>query len=248
MESRQIEPDVFLEKLETMNLAVFDFLSHCSNGGFYQNGRADNCKQEDADMSCSEVMKQFTRPNEFRQTLLDMLKVVIDPNPVGSLMLNSNPCFFTDAVPKRSFSLGYLSVLSEPGEVFSKFWTDTVLPRIEESGYIMAHVKTMFVVVSVGMERHTEDLYAEIIDVTKGGFHIDDALAFFGALLSGDRAPHKDAYTGIVSNDELCDRFRVSLWLYLDPIRRQLLDNAKLFKRAMTAFERTAESTEPDNK
>ena len=66
---------------------------------------------DDDDKPLFGVSSQFDRPNEFLQTLLDMLRVFFEPDPPGTVFLNANPCFLYDAMPEKPVQLGYASVL-----------------------------------------------------------------------------------------------------------------------------------------
>ena len=69
----------------------------------------------------SELSSQFERPDEFIQVLLDMLRMFLDPIPLGGLTFSYNPQYIFQSIPDRSFKLGYASFLTDPGELFNSF-------------------------------------------------------------------------------------------------------------------------------
>lgn len=60
---------------------------------------------DDNDKPLFGVSGQFDRPNEFLQTLLDMVRVFFEPDPPGTFFLNANPpVFFIARFQKNRFS------------------------------------------------------------------------------------------------------------------------------------------------
>lgn len=54
-----------------------------------------------------EASGQFNRPNDFLQCLLDMLRIMFEPEPPGTFYLNANPDFIYEEIDGAPFRLGY---------------------------------------------------------------------------------------------------------------------------------------------
>lgn len=64
---------------------------------------------DEIDDTCFQVSSKYERPREFFQCMLDMIRIVFEPSPPGTMLLNANPCFIFDAIQQSQFRLGYLS-------------------------------------------------------------------------------------------------------------------------------------------
>lgn len=91
-----------------------------------------------------EVTQQFDRPAEYLQTLLDLIRIIHEPYPPGTLLLNANLGFVLEEIPVLPFRIGYLSVTSLPGETTAELHVRAVAPKLAELGYDMADAYASF--------------------------------------------------------------------------------------------------------
>lgn len=176
------------------------------------------------ELTFSDVASQFKRPEEFLQVLLDIVKVTFHPCRMGTLFLNSNPAFIIDSIPKEPFRLGYLSVLSEPGEAFADVWSGKVADSLRRNEYDLERASAVFLVVSTGEDRYRLELADEVCEVTNAGFSVEEVLELFASEINDqDEAPRKEFHSGYVFCEELFTRLRISLWIFLKDSSEQRL-------------------------
>lgn len=191
-------PIGFLEKLQEVLRALYDL---------FELSREKEYTVDDGMVSdekcCYEVARQFLRPEEFLNVLLDMLRVTFDPNTSFNLLLNSNPNFIYDEVPKVPFTLGYLSVVGESTESFTDMWRGQIAKNLAQYGYNLGRASALFVVV-VG-DKRLWCAFNEAHDIILRGL---SALEFMN--------PNMELHTGFVFDKSMDDRLRVSLWLFLE--------------------------------
>jgi hypothetical protein len=174
-----------------------------------------------------QVAGQFDRPREFLEALIDIIRVIYDPNPLGTLLLNSNPAFILEAIPRFPFSLGYISVLGSSKESFESLWHGKVASELAKNNYDLEKVSTAFIVVAGSSNRNGFELLDDVLRVTQSGFSIDEVLHLFASAsnIITDKPKNKDIYAGTVFDEGLDDRLRISLWLFIEaanelPVRR----------------------------
>lgn len=176
---------------------------------------------EQTGKTCFQVAGQYERPSEFLQALLDMLRVTYEPWPLGTFLLNANPGFITEAIPDQPFRLGYASLVSDPGESFSGFWQDKVRPALTGHGYPIERARAVFAVVSTGPARYGFELAGEAGPALGAGFSAGEALTLIASAAGGQgAAPVKPVHAGYCLAEELEDRLRVSVWLFLEQENR----------------------------
>lgn len=207
-------PEQFLQNLMALNDAVYRFMDTVVDPGC--QAPPDPLLGEEY-KPCTQVARQVERPEEFREALLDMLRVTFATKMFGTLLLNSNPVFFYQSVPQRPFTLGYVSVLSDPGEGFTRFWNKTVLEKLREYDYSLDRTTALFISVAGSTERMKLDLLDEVSVATNAGFTMEDVFQNLAGSIKGEDVPLKaEVYAGYVWDESLLDRLRVSLWLVLE--------------------------------
>lgn len=175
---------------------------------------------EDDDKVLFGVSSQFDRPNEFLQTLLDMLRVFFEPDPPGTLFLNANPCFLYEALSDQPVQLGYVSVLSEPGESFSSMLNEKIFPRLTELGY-QAGYSSAFFAICRGSDRggrikFGDELICEAGMALQANISVDEAWGGLYSAIKGEAPAFlKRHYVGASFDQSLGDRLRVSVWLII---------------------------------
>lgn len=210
-----------------MNQQIVDALSQLLSGlsdTFWHlrefdlpKSRIDESKVFDvSSLCCFQLGCQFTRPDEFLQALLDMLKVTYYHDPFGTLLLNSNPAFIIESVPEKPFRFGYLSVLSQPNESFSDLWNGKVADALRQNHYDLEQASAVFLVVSAGEGRYGVELIDEVGVATNAGFSIEEVFSRIAADIKDEASePLTGIHAGYVFCEELDLRLRVSLWMFL---------------------------------
>ncbi|WP_019025416.1 MULTISPECIES: hypothetical protein [unclassified Thioalkalivibrio] len=128
-----------------------------------------------------EAAQSASRPHEYLQCMLDVLRVTFEPAPIGSVLLNANPNLFT-SIPALmgAFDLGYGSLVADPAQAFGDFWPQTMKPHLRSHGSDPDAAQAVFVIVTTGPERYGPALLDEIApaleDQAHYGFCLDPAL------------------------------------------------------------------------
>lgn len=180
---------------------------------------------DDDDKPLFGVSSQFDRPNEFLQTLLDMLRAFFEPDPPGTFFLNANPCFLYDAMPDKPVQLGYASVLGDPGESFSAMLDEKIFPRLTALGYQQETCSSRFFAICRGPEqggriKFGDDLLYEATMALQANISVAEAWrGLYSAIEGKSPAFAKRNCVGISFDESLGDRLRVSVWLII-PVHR----------------------------
>lgn len=171
------------------------------------------------DKSGFQIARQYDRPTEYLQALLDIVRVEFDPNPLGTFQLNSNLGFILDSIPKSDFQLGYISISSQESQDFHDLWYNNALPYMAKCGYDIYKINVFFAVVTTGYERHGSELMGEVHETLKSGFSIDEVLTSFSKALATDSDPglrtNSNTYAGFCLDPVLGSRLRLSLWFFI---------------------------------
>ena len=168
-----------------------------------------------------QVTSQFERPPEFLQTLLDMVRVVFEPEPPGTMFLNSNIDFVLNEIGHTPFRLGYLSAISCPGETFADCDRRAIAPRLDALGYRKVNPNATFWMLTYGT--HTapqrQVIRKAIMNQYRAGFTIDQVVPKMSAVAQGlvcDASRSGKTYAGFSRDEALgANRFRLSVWLFL---------------------------------
>ncbi|SLM28794.1 hypothetical protein MTBBW1_1560003 [Desulfamplus magnetovallimortis] len=164
---------------------------------------------------CFQASDQYERPHEFLQSLLDILRVIYEPQPMGTFFFNSNPSFLLEAIPADPFQLAYGSFISKPNQNFKQFWSNDIFQKLQEYGYSMLYTTTLFVVVSTGNERYELELISEVSEILDSGFSPEEAIGLIASEIDSEYPmPEKEVYSGYCLVPELKDQLRVSLWMF----------------------------------
>lgn len=176
---------------------------------------------DDDDKPLFGVSSQFDRPNEFLQTLLDMLRVFFEPDPPGTFFLNANPCFLYEGLPDKPVQLGYASVLGDPGESLSNMVDNKIFPKLTELGYQQGVYSSAFFAICRGPERggrikFSDPLICEAEIVLQAGTSVDEAWGGLYSAIKGESPAFlKKHCVGVSFDESLSDRLRVSVWLII---------------------------------
>lgn len=110
----------------------------------------DGCQLFDPDSGTCvfQAAGQFERPQQFLQTLLDLVRIIFEPTPHGTLLLNSNIGFVLGEIVNTHFRLGYLSAIRTPGESASEFHRRVIAPQTLALGYGDVIPHAVFLMVS----------------------------------------------------------------------------------------------------
>jgi hypothetical protein len=211
-------PSGFLDTFLKVNSTLYEFFELCREEELSPFSD-DDCMRYYVDLGkcCFQAAGQFKRPGEFLDALLDMLRVTFEPSPPGTFFLNSNPAFICEAIPKRPFTLGYLSVVGNLTETFSSMWTSTIATKLAKNGYSLNKATSLYIVVAGSKKRVSCELIGEVHEVTKAGFSAEEVMGqFAGELKFRKTKPRKESYAGFVLDEGLVERLRVSMWLFIE--------------------------------
>ena len=171
-----------------------------------------------------DLAKRFARPHEFLQCVLDMVRVNFEPNPPGTLFLNSNLDFLLQGIPSEPFRLGHVSLTGEADDDSPAFWRGQVVPKLQRCGYAVGAASALYAVVSTAPDKLSMRLIVDVLETLDAGFTADEALGLMaGHLPAAEDALRVDSYAGFCYDEALGDRLRLSLWLFMDaePLKAQ---------------------------
>lgn len=187
----------------------------------------DGCQVFDEEFGplAFQATMQYERPKEFLQTLLDLIRIIFEPHPPGTLLLNANIGLMINEVGSEAFQLGYLSAVSDTGESFGEFAQRAIEPRIQALGYRRAPPNATFFMLTYGDQSFEarETIREEICKLFSPGFQLNELITRFAETVQ--QSPHADTrmgrcYAGYSQDSALGpDRFRLSVWLFLPLLR-----------------------------
>lgn len=210
------EPQTFQRKLRELVLQFYDFFEMAKEIDEYESDtKNESEKIQPYDHPCYYSCRQYKRPAEFLQALLDIIRINFEPEILGDFFLNSNMSFIYDEIPEKPFNLGYASLVSSPNEKFGSVWLMKVMPHLEVCNYRLGENATAFVAVTTGNERYNLDLVEEIYDFLGSAFTYEEAFELIAYEL-GDKnsKPRKNIYFGFSLAPELGTRMRISIWIF----------------------------------
>lgn len=182
-------------------------------------------RRQGKDWKCLfEASGQFKRPNDFLQCLLDMLRIMFEPDPPGTFFLNANPDFIYEEIGTDPFRLGYVTAVSEPHESIEEFHKRILAPLIQEYGYVSNSVFATYVFVTHG--KFTMVKIREVVKFFDSGFSIDDVLLNFANIIKEEEGISKrnTCYTGFSTDEALGDRMRISMWLFMHKVDNETVE------------------------
>ena len=163
-----------------------------------------------------QVSGQFKRPADFLQTLLDMLRVMYEPNAPGTFFLNANPDFIFDEIRSEPFQLGYVTAVSELGEAIAEFYGRVLTPKLREHGYVAESAFATYAFVTLGQRKGCMDRVREVMQFLDAGFSVDEVKQIFANIIDGQSTSKSNRrYAGFAFDEALDTRMRLSLWLFL---------------------------------
>jgi hypothetical protein len=161
-----------------------------------------------------QVSRQFDRPDEYLQALLDMIRVQYEPHPMGTMMLNSNvTANLWQVIEQGDIGFGYLSMVSEDKQSFTDFWQTEITDYANKCGYRLQDARLMFVVVTAGMSNYALPLLAEVNYVLDSGLTIKEAVKALAGGIVGETGSGKEVHAGFCLDEAMGERLRVSVWL-----------------------------------
>lgn len=169
-----------------------------------------------------QVSSQYERPKEFLQTLLDLIRIMFEPNPPGTLELNSNLGFLLEEIGKVPFRLGYLTAISNPGESAVDLQHRVIAPQMKALGYADPTPVATYLMVTYGQADYKERyaIKRQLIEMYRPGLRLDELVHRFSEVAQQGHVATAPE-TGRAHMGSSCDaalgpdRFRLSMWLFL---------------------------------
>ncbi|MBK6008685.1 hypothetical protein JJB11_21500 [Ramlibacter ginsenosidimutans] len=216
MSSRIRRSVSFREQLELSMCAMTRLFAQCEPAA-----PIGSAPLEDDDLFGFRVVGQQQRPSEFLQCWLDMVRVIFEPAPPGTMFLNSNWDLITAAVPEAPFRLQYLSVSSGSADGATALIKRHLEPRALELGCPISEAVACFAALCVGEELYERrmSLNKELQGTLGGGFTVDEALVAISEVAHGRdaaRRAERQAHAGVTLDRQLsAGVMRISAWLFL---------------------------------
>jgi len=164
-----------------------------------------------------QASRQMERPQEFLQTLLDLLRAQYEPYPMGTMFLNANIGFLYSNIPQTPFILGYSSITTDAAP-FASIWNDAIINDLKYKRYNIKNALSSYVVVSANKSELSADLVSDVLSTLDAGFTSDDVTQMFVKSLAGENSvPPKEFYAGFCNDESLKKEYRISIWMIIDP-------------------------------
>ncbi len=214
-----IEPVAFREQLEKIFSAIYGLFEQTRENTLLAKEDGVIRYFEEEGKCLFQVAGQFKRPGDFLQCLLDMLRIMFEPNPPGTWLLNSNPDFLLDEIGANGFQLGYVTGVSAPNEPISGFYRRVIEPQMQENKYLLETAFATYSFVTSGDRWNMKEV-SEISRFFDAGFSVDDAIQTLANGMSG-KGPSKRnrSYAGFSSDKALGKSIRVSMWIFLPALQ-----------------------------
>lgn len=212
------QPGQFVEAMKTMLFSFGDTLELAREQELPPIQNGVRLYYPEDGKSCFQTAGQFARPREFLQALLDMVRIIYEPNPPGTLLLNSNWDFLIDALPPVPYRIGYLSMVSQSDENISSFDSRVLSARMSEFGYSCHEAIATYFMVTIGPGRRMLQTSSEVMRHYRSGFSVDEVLSSIAEFASGDNNPKirtGSVFSGVSFDEALEARMRVSMWMIL---------------------------------
>lgn len=178
----------------------------------------DGCKlYDDNDKYYFHVSSQYERPADFFVSFLDFIRVMFEPNPLGTFSLNSNPGFIFNAIPRVPFRLGYVSAISLANEPIDQFFERAIAIQLKENNYSIDLASACFVMVSVNSKKYSfKNLGVEVLNFFNAGFSTEEALNSIKAIIEEQEFIRSgNTHVGFSIDNSLQDEMRLSMWIFL---------------------------------
>ncbi len=214
------EPRLFAEQLGKTFEAIYELIQMTREETLGSHSE-EGCQIFDPETGPTyfQAASQFHRPAEFLACLLDMVRVMFEPHPPGTLLLNANPEFVIGEVITSPFQLGYVSVVSEPRESVAQLHERLIVPKLNTLGYDFDHVIARFLMVSTGASKNFSEVMRQIHLQYQAGLKLEQLLPRLASVVQGKDQPATapgQSYAGYSVDPSLHDgQIRLSMWLYL---------------------------------
>ncbi len=214
-----IEPVVFGEQLGKIFAAIYGLFERTRENTLLAKEDGIIRYFEEDGKCLFQVAGQFKRPGDFLQCLLDMLRIMFEPNPPGTWLLNSNPDFILEEIRGNGFQLGYITGVSAPSEQISDFYSRVIEPQIQENSYVLESAFATYVFVTSG-DKWTMKKVSEISNFFDSGFSVDEAVQTIANGMNEEEVSKRNrSYAGFSSDKALGKSVRVSMWIFLPPLQ-----------------------------
>ena len=200
------QPSEFAESFQDLILATHRLLHSCT-------APAGAVSQA----LCFETAQRLEQPIGFLQTLSDLLKVVFEPDPPGSMLLNSNWDLIVAGIPQERFRLAHLTVTSSPGQGLDDLLKSAVEPRLTALGYFEEEYLGIFIAVCLPLEDTAMPALSAVQRFFRAGFSVESAIGAIRAVAAAeDEMPRPYAHAGVTRDTTLLPgQVRISVWCFL---------------------------------
>lgn len=163
-----------------------------------------------------QVSSQYERPADFFDSFLDLIRVMFEPNPLGTFFLNSNPEFILNAIPKDPFRLGYIKAISLPNEPIAEFFERDIAHQLKKNDYSIELASACFIMVSVNSKNYKfSQLGLDVLKFFNAGFTVDEAFNSIKATIEDQEYIKPDnRHVGFSIDNSLQDEMRLTMWLF----------------------------------
>ena len=164
-----------------------------------------------------QVSSQYERPADFFDSFLDLIRVMFEPNPLGTFFLNSNPEFLLNAIPKNPFRLGYIKAISLPNESIAEFFERDIAEQLKKNNYSLASASACFVMISVNSKKYSSSkLGIEALKFFNSGFTVEEVFKSIKVTIEDQEyIKFNNTHVGFSIDNSLQGEMRLSMWLFI---------------------------------
>jgi hypothetical protein len=210
-----IEPVLFGEQLGKIFAAIYGLFEQARENTLLAEEDGVIRYFEEGGKCLFQVAGQFKRPGDFLQCFLDMLRIMFEPNPPGTWLLNSNSDFILEEIGGNGFQLGYITGVSAPSEQLSDFYSRVIEPQMQENSYVLESAFATYAFITSG-DKWTMKKVSEISSFFDSGFSVDDAVQTLANGMNGKGVSKRNrSFAGFSSDKALGKSMRFSMWIFL---------------------------------
>lgn len=151
----------------------------------------------------------FADPMTYHRVIMDLASVIMWPYPGGTLLLNANPDFILNHIPKNGpFRLGYASASGGADESINHLFQDKIIPTYEQSDLSIHGATALFVSI---ISNNGNGILGETAEAFPVGMDVQEYFDILCIGKSGGTRNKPFISVGFAEDPDVGERARVSI-------------------------------------
>jgi hypothetical protein len=140
------------------------------------------------------LVNTFGDPLSFHRVLMDIMSVMVYPDPPGTLLLNANPAFIVDSIPDGPFKLGYATASGGQDQTVRQIYEEKILQIYERNGLMLNKPSPKATFIAITSDQ-SKSIIREAGEIFPIGLDDDEVKT----LVVGDKDHHQTKKNNFVS-------------------------------------------------